>query len=240
LLITHGSTWSGKARSHLGSDLPGLFFGFFDSGVCCRPLARFCITSSFQKRGAAFQFVFTNCCCLFVFFSHNFFLTCWLGKLVGSTQGGGAPTHALPPGRRAATQPSQLGAPPARGQATKCPVPPGAPCLLFLCSSPIESLVLVSAPPEHLRLFVRCAVFTYTAPYKGHSAGSEGGGGGRRRLAPRSTYISDPIPSTGNPGSLLCQFATVRYTASLPSAARLLITLFYDHPCRLPCSRTGY
>jgi hypothetical protein len=60
---------------------------------------------------------------------------------------GDGPTHILPLGRRAVTQPSQLEAPPARGHATKCPVPPGVPCLLFLRSSPIESLVLVSAPP---------------------------------------------------------------------------------------------
>jgi hypothetical protein len=61
--------------------------------------------------------------------------------------GGGDPTHALPPRRRAVTQPSQLEAPSARGHATKCPVPPGAPRLLCLRSSPIESLVLASAPP---------------------------------------------------------------------------------------------
>jgi hypothetical protein len=30
---------------------------------------------------------------------------------------------------------------------TKCPVPPGAPCLLFLRPSSIEPLILVSAPP---------------------------------------------------------------------------------------------
>jgi hypothetical protein len=34
----------------------------------------------------------------------------------------GAPAHVLPLGRRAATQPSRLEAPPARGHATKCPV----------------------------------------------------------------------------------------------------------------------
>jgi hypothetical protein len=61
--------------------------------------------------------------------------------------GGGGPTHALPPRGRVVTQPIQLEAPPARGHATKCPVSPGAPCLLFLRSSSIESLVLVSAPP---------------------------------------------------------------------------------------------
>jgi hypothetical protein len=60
---------------------------------------------------------------------------------------GDGPTHALPPRRRAVTQPSQLESPPARGHATKCPVSPGAPCLLVLRSSPIESLVLVSSPP---------------------------------------------------------------------------------------------
>jgi hypothetical protein len=47
----------------------------------------------------------------------------------------------------AATQPSQLETPTARGHATECPVSPGAHCLWFLRSSPIESLVLVSAPP---------------------------------------------------------------------------------------------
>ena len=41
--------------------------------------------------------------------------------------GGDGPTHALPPRRRAVTQPSQLESPPARGHATKCPVSPGAP-----------------------------------------------------------------------------------------------------------------
>jgi hypothetical protein len=62
--------------------------------------------------------------------------------------GGDDPTHALPPRRRAVTQSSQLGTPPARGgHATKCPESSGAPCLFFLRSSPIESLALVSAPP---------------------------------------------------------------------------------------------
>ena len=51
------------------------------------------------------------------------------------------------PDEKLPAKPSQLEAPPARGHATKCPVPPGAPCLLFLRSSSIESLVLVSAPP---------------------------------------------------------------------------------------------
>jgi hypothetical protein len=62
--------------------------------------------------------------------------------------GGDDPTRVLPLGRRAVTQPSQLEAPPARGLCRGYhPVPPGAPCLLFLCPSSIESLVLVSAPP---------------------------------------------------------------------------------------------
>jgi hypothetical protein len=48
---------------------------------------------------------------------------------------GDDPTRALPPRRRAVTQPSQLEAPPAgRLPATKCPVPPGVPRASCSCA----------------------------------------------------------------------------------------------------------
>jgi hypothetical protein len=69
---------------------------------------------------------------------------------------GGVPSRALsdgvPPRSGCLAEPAinSTGSPAtghAACHATRCPVPPGALCLLFLRSSSIEPLVLVSAPP---------------------------------------------------------------------------------------------
>jgi hypothetical protein len=46
-----------------------------------------------------------------------------------------------------------------------------------------------------------------------------GGGAAEGSYEQGAAAVGDPNPSTGNPSSWLCQFATVRYTASLHCAA---------------------
>jgi hypothetical protein len=92
---------------------------------------------------------------------------------------GDGPAHAFPPRRRAVTQPSQLESPPARGHATKCPVSPGAPCLLFLRSSPIESA------------FFSLACFLSPAPSLGPQRATQS----RRRRRPHGQHSATATES---------------------------------------------
>jgi hypothetical protein len=71
-----------------------------------------------------------------------------LAAQLSQTGGGGrSPPSSLFACLRAAAYPGQLEAPPARGHAAKSPVPPGAPCPLFLRPSSIGPPILVSAHP---------------------------------------------------------------------------------------------
>jgi hypothetical protein len=90
--------------------------------------------------------------------------------------------------RRHPTKPTrdQLKTPPARGHATKCPVSPGAPCLLLLRSSPIESLVLVSAPPVRRSVARLATPSVDYAFYDAYCADSWAGAGARAHRGLRS------------------------------------------------------